>query len=255
MEDAAAQACREKLLLQAGGEGQRVMEVLPGGILKLDGGRMIKPAGILLPQRPLNREDGEAAKSYERALGLLRSLMDGQTVTVAAGAPRDRHGREVAQLVISQGRWLQAELVERGFARVDPETPGSRCAEDLLKFENSARSGGAGLWPEPAFQIRPAWADRRLRRLENTFQIVEGKVAKVAETKRFTYLNFGKNWRTDFTAAISARSRKRLGKVGFKAAVLKGRTVRIRGWITYRNGPMIEVTRAGQIELLGEPGK
>jgi hypothetical protein len=40
--------------------------------------------------------------------------------------------------------------------------------------------------------------------------------------------------------------------LNFKA--LDGRRMRIRGWVEKRGGPHIDVTRAGQIELIGASG-
>ena len=128
----------------------------------------------------------------------------------------------------------------------------------LLEREAAARAAGAGFWADRDYQVQPAWATRRLRRLEHTFQIVSGRVLKVAETKRFTYLNFGKDWRTDFTASIKSRTARHLAEAGLKLSELEGRNIRVRGWITYRNGPMIEITQFGQIEVIGRqkgPGK
>lgn len=211
----------------------------------------MKPAGILLPAQPLNPEFKRQAARHVQALKQLRAVVNGSRAGYAPKSPRDRHERKVAQIFIGEGTWLQAELVRSGLARVEPETPGSACVEHLLELEADARRRKAGFWADADLQVKEAWATRRLRRLENTYQIVSGKVAKVAETKRFTYINFGKDWRTDFTASIRSRTAKRLQKTGLKLSKLAGRTVRIRGWITYRNGPMIEITQAGQIELVG----
>ncbi len=245
---ATAQSCSEKLLKEMTPEALKVEQVSSGGILKLAGGTELKLAGILLPQRPLDGRVKDAAKRHDMALSALKSLTKDAEIRRARNPPQDRHGREMAQIVVGSGLWLQAELVKQGLARVEPEVPGNACSERLLKVEAEARAGKAGLWGEADFQVKQAWATRKLLRLENTFQIVEGKVAKVAETKRFTYINFGKDWRTDFTASISSRTLRRLKKSGFKATQLQGRKVRIRGWITYRNGPMIEITQAAQIE-------
>ena len=243
--------CIEKLRAEAPpAAGMQVEEVLPAGILKLAGSAQIKLAGVLLPQQPLDPKFKRQAARHEQTLQQLRSFSMGKKARYASKSPRDRHGRPVAQVFIGDGEWLQQSLITRGLARVEPETPGSACVAQLLQLEAAARRREAGFWSDSDVQVKGAWATRRLRRLENTFQIVSGKVAKVAESKRFTYINFGKDWRTDFTASIRSRTARRLTKAGLKLSALAGREVRIRGWITYRNGPMIEVTRAGQIEVL-----
>jgi hypothetical protein len=47
-----------------------------------------------------------------------------------------------------------------------------------------------------------------------------------------------------------------MARQGMDPATLKGRTVRVRGWLKQYNGPMIEVTHPEQMELPGrEPAK
>ena len=66
------------------------------------------------------------------------------------------------------------------------------------------------------------------------------------------YLNFGQDWRTDFTFSISPRDRRRFEQQGVDLAGLAGRRVRARGWVTLRNGPLIQLTHPEQLEILPE---
>jgi hypothetical protein len=84
----------------------------------------------------------------------------------------------------------------------------------------------------------------------HTFQVVEGRVTKVAQYRKTTYINFGRRWRTDFTLIVKGRSHRYLKKHGLDLTSLKGRRVRVRGWIEERNGPMIRLTHPEQIEIL-----
>jgi hypothetical protein len=66
------------------------------------------------------------------------------------------------------------------------------------------------------------------------------------------YLNFGPDWRTDFTVSIETRLLKTFEKAALDPMDLKGRKIRVRGWIESRNGPSIDVTHPEQIEVLPE---
>jgi hypothetical protein len=90
------------------------------------------------------------------------------------------------------------------------------------------------------------------RRDIDSFQIVEGRVVSAAIIKGRAYLNFGPNWRTDFTFSIAPRERRQFARSGIDLAALTGRRIRGRGWVTLRNGPMIELTHPAQLEILGE---
>jgi len=76
-------------------------------------------------------------------------------------------------------------------------------------------------------------------------------VQDVAESRGRIYLNFGQDWRTDFTAAIAASDRDSFTGSDIKLPDLDGRVIRVRGWLERRNGPMIDVTHPEQIELEG----
>ena len=72
----------------------------------------------------------------------------------------------------------------------------------------------------------------------------------MAETKRVTYVNFGKDWRTDFTIRIPGNVLREFAKRGVDVLDFHGSQV-IRGWIRRWNGPMIELTHIEQLERIG----
>lgn len=235
-----------------------VKEVAAGPLIAVEGGTMLTLAGLVVPRAPRNRKRADAAKIAAAAEGFLRRALRGARISAVPGFANDRHGRKVAQLFTSVDAdaprtWLQAAMVSAGYARVWPTARHSACAAELLALEAEARAKKAGAWALKRFEVLPAWATRKLRSRENSFQLVEGRVAAVAETKRTTYVNFGKDWRTDFTVNISARAAKRFQKSGVSLAALKGKRVRVRGWVRYANGPMIRVSTPQQVETLEQP--
>ena len=84
-----------------------------------------------------------------------------------------------------------------------------------------------------------------------TFQLIEGRVLDAAKVKGTVYLNFGADWRTDFTISIPREALKLFEVDGVDPLSLIGESVRVRGWLIKRNGPMIRATHPEQIELLG----
>ena len=64
------------------------------------------------------------------------------------------------------------------------------------------------------------------------------------------YLNFGDNWKTDFTIGIAPKVRKKLSKQGISPLEWTHKKIRVRGWIRSYNGPYIELTHAEQIEII-----
>ena len=122
----------------------------------------------------------------------------------------------------------------------------------LLRLEAEATAAQRGLWRLALYKAKRANEPGQLLRYRSTFQIVEGVVARVAPGRSAVYLNFGSNWKRDFTAKFG-RPALRRANISLNALKrLTNRTVRIRGWIEKRNGPLITVWRPEQIELLSQ---
>src|SRR5262249_22959092 len=116
-----------------------------------------------------------------------------------------------------------------------------------LSIEDAARQARRGLWADPAYRLRtPDDAGKAVDR----FQIVEGRAVAVAVTDGRGYVNFGADYRTDFTLAFDAAALRLLREAGLALASLRGRRLRVRGWVRWFNGPLIDVSHPEQIELL-----
>lgn len=155
----------------------------------------------------------------------------------------DRHGRRLAH-VFSGPLWLQRELVARGLAVVAPPLVSRERAAALLALERRARLSEPGLWARGEARTVPA---DRARSALDRFAIVEGRVLSVARGFRSSFVNFGEDWREDFTVYLK---RGRISRA-FPPGTLEGRRVRVRGWVFYSNGPAIDLADPLYLELLG----
>ena len=216
-----------------------VARVVDGSTLLLDDGETVRLAGIETPAARLAAEAREA----------LAALVEGRRVGLALGdAGRDRYGRLRAHLVRSDdGAWVQGTLLAAGLARVHCLVDDRRAVAAMLAIERRARAGRLGIWSEPQYRVRAATeADAGL----HSFQLVEGRVRAAAVVRGRGYLNFGDDWREDFTVSIGPRDRRRFEADGIEIEDYEGRLVRVRGWVDSFNGPMIEATHPEQIEVL-----
>ena len=119
----------------------------------------------------------------------------------------------------------------------------------LLALEAEARGARRGLWALPEFRV--ITSNEAIRHLDS-FQLVQGRVRNVDRKAGRTFVNFGEDWRSDFTVEIAARLRRHLAAVGLDPADYQGKMVRVRGWIKSRNGPLIELVQPEQIEVIAE---
>ena len=234
--------------LQPAGEAG-VVEVMNGAAVRLATGDTARLAGIDAPR--MAGRDGSPWPHAEAARRALAALVLGRRVRLYhAGRRIDRYGRLIAHLYLGP-RWVQGELVSAGHVRVRSYAGNQARIAELLARENRARRAGLGLWAHPRYAVRTAGS---VRRDLESWQIVEGRVKAVAALRHVTYLNFGDNWRTDFTVRIGARARRLFRRAGFDLRALRGRKVRVRGWVRSRNGPLIVATHPEQIERL-PPGE
>ena len=213
----------------------RVVEVIDSGTVLLDDGETVRLAGI--------------ETLAEGARQTLARLVRGRRIGLARGdIPRDRYGRLRGHLVRSDdGTWLQGTLLAAGLARVQSLVDDRAGVAEMLVIERRARAARLGIWSETRYRVRAASeAGASL----GSFQLVEGRVKAAAVVRGRGYLNFGDDWREDFTVSIGPRDRRRFETAGIAIEDYEGRLVRVRGWVDSFNGPMIEATHPEQIEVL-----
>ena len=222
-----------------------IAEVVAGDLVRLDDGRAVRLAGIRVPAGSAGEPSAE--RLAEQARAALGGLLNGQMVTLApAEAPHDRYGRLVAQVDGHAGLWLEGALLERGLALVQTRPGEAARAEEMLAIEREARAARRGLWAEPAFMPQDAGA---LAGSTGRFRIVRGRVLRVAPTDGYVYLNFGADWRADFT--VRARRAELRGTLaGVDLEGLAGRLVEVRGVVLEAGGPLIELSHPEQLQVL-----
>ncbi len=228
--------------------GVQVMRVEKNGALVLVDGRAVHPEGILMPA-------GAKARAPDyfsgQALNELSTLTHGRGVTLAVMLPKeDRYGRLRAQVFTTDDAddfWIQAALLKRGLARVSIAPDRVECASELYAAEAGARTAHYGIWSHAAYAVRtPDTVGRDI----GTFQIVEGKVLTATLKDGRAFLDFGPDWKTDFTVSISPDDMKSFHTTGVDPRNYAGKTVRVRGFVQRVDGPEIEVAVPEDIEVV-----
>ncbi len=239
------------------GESGRATSVIDGDTLEIDGELRVRLVGLQAPKLALGRRGLVDWSFAAEARDTLAGLVGGEMLTLHyGGVRRDRHGRALAHVVRGDGLWIQRAMVRAGMARVYGFADNRALLGELLVAEAAARAELRGLWAHPLYRVRTV--DGLEAEDMGQFQLVEGRVVSAAVVRGRVYLNFGEDWRTDFTVTVAPRNRPLFERVWAAAGVestaaLKGRRVRVRGWLQRYNGPEIIATHPEQIELLGEP--
>lgn len=236
------------------GPVRTVSRVLDAETVGLDDGSQLRLIGILAPRAFDAGAEADAWPPEVEAREELKGLILGRSITVAFGGERvDRYGRFLGHAVWSDGgqtQWVQRQLLERGMARAFTQNGNRACARELLAAERGARAAGRGLWAQTAYQVRRASDPLLLQRYRTTFQVIEGPVVSVASVRGVIYLNFAADWRRGFSASLRRRDRSLLGIYADDPSRLEGKSVRVRGWVRQRRSLGIDVSQAGDIEVI-----
>ncbi len=159
--------------LQAGERG-RVVKVFDGDGFVLDTGQSVRLACVEAPGGPTKKREGDTG--YEIAKRQLEDMALGREVQlIYGGLTRDRYDRALAQVRtvddLGPELWLNAQMIQRGGARVRVYPDTAAGCETFPALEREARAANLGLWGKNLWTIYPASAlpDDAAR-----FQIIEG---------------------------------------------------------------------------------
>ncbi len=185
----------------------------------------------------------------------VQALLEGAEVRVYQTKTADtgrlnRMGHVMAHLQIRQGEnegtWVQGYLLEQGLARTYTPRSNPEMIAQMYKAEEKARAASVGLWANPDNAIK---APDTAAQYTNSFQIVEGRVKSVAILGTKIFINFGNNWRDDFTIGIEPEVRRILAHANIDPQQWANKPIRVRGWIENYNGPYIKLDDIYQLEF------
>lgn len=228
-----------------------VARVVDGDTLALTDGQRVRLLDINAPElahRGMPAEPfGEAAKARTAALAA------GKTVWLRLGPKKyDDYGRLLAHVILPDNSWLNGTLVREGVAVVYTFSDNRVFPRELLGYEHEAREARRGLWTLPRWQVREA-ATCCAESDIGQFVLVRGVVQSASRGGDLWYLNFGDDYRTDFTVEIANKDfNKFFKKAGVRdvASAYKGREILVHGRAKPVNGVAVKVTHPEQIELV-----
>ncbi|MEX1035271.1 MAG: thermonuclease family protein [Sneathiella sp.] len=228
---------------------------VPGYIMqKLESGRIVttENASISIYGVRLVDENEDAA-IYRKAREFILDSLQGQPFHLETnefgktGSLQNRYGDLQGRIMTADGQWLQEILIAEGYGwwSAPPNFP-PVFRQRLVMAEKQAAEQRLGLWQE--FSVIDA--NRPPERYWNgQFIIAKGLVRDVYRSSNATYLNFGEDWQNDFTAAIPSSSRKKFERGDWKLADLKSKSVTVRGFVRFYNGPYLELEFPEQLEI------
>lgn len=233
----------------------KIDKVIDGQTILLTNDKIVRLVGLDIPNYQQNPDYDFTLKSQ---MLLKEHLPHGTEIMVyqtrmAKKGRVNRMGHDLGHILTKEAKdnpskWLQGLLLSEGFARVYTTSSNPELNKEMKNIENTALNNKKGLWAEdsPFKTLTPDTAAQAM----GEFAVIDGTVKKTATVRNTLYLNFGDNWKTDFTIMVSSSLRKKLARRPLDLMNLGGEKVRVRGWVREYNGPLIELEDAGHIEIL-----
>ncbi len=121
-----------------------VKQAVDGDTILLATGERVRYIGINTPE---TKHPHKGIEAYgEEAARFNKKLVEGKWVTLEFDAQkRDRYGRLLAYVYVD-GMFVNAKLVEDGYAQVYTFPPNVKHAELFIRLQRGARGAGRGLW-------------------------------------------------------------------------------------------------------------
>jgi len=219
--------------------------------------QIIDQQTILLKDKTVVRLASIDTPNKASAFDALKELLPPQTNIILYQTRSEKLGRtnrmghDLAHIVIKEDTtWVQGTLLQNGIVRICTAPKQDSLLPEMIAAENSAIKKNKNLWAvDSAFNILSNDIDI-LKNHIGDFIVVEATVQKVATINNNVYLNFGNNWKTDFTVMLTSNLRKDLSKKGIDALSLANKNVRVRGWLREYNGPLIELEDIAHLQIL-----
>ena len=239
------EAPAKPLLIDSG----KVKDVIKSDLIVLENDKKYRLENIRVP-----------LQYDQEAVDLLSENIKGKNVLVYTHGKggkviKDRYGIPITQVIKEEeSLWLQKLLISKGLSWAYSTRENNNLMPSLLGFEQTARDNNFGLWSNSKYNLK---TDINVKDHLNSYQVVEGTIIDTLVKKDSAYLNFGDDWRTDFTIKFDIEYWPEFKEKikNFTIDRLKNKKVRIRGWVQDKNGPLIHLDHFNQIEIFKEKSK
>lgn len=232
-----------------------VSYVIDGDTFATKQNKRVRLLGINTPE--ISHGAGQASQPFaQKAKQRLTDLIGGKQIVLSfsEGRTTDKYGRLLAFVHLENGENINETLVKEGLAHVYtfPDTPFD--ATPLFTAEQQARDAKIGLWSLPRWQVLNAENINEIKDIDSrigTFNLVQGTVKNIKTVKDKTYLNFGDDWRTDFTVEIDKRFLENFlsGNINPEKNY-QNKTLLVRGFLKPVNGILVTATHPQQLQII-----
>ncbi len=229
----------------------KVIKVIDGDTIILSNGKHIRYIGMDTPEVRI-RKSGRFVYDPQpfslEAKNLNKKLVENKFVKIEFDVDKtDTYGRMLGYCFVGD-TFVNNELIKKGLAVLYTRPPDVKYTKLFIKSQDYARRTRKGLWGN----YKPVSSSEAYKFI-NQIRRVRGKVLSTYKSKKAVHLNFGKDYKTDFTVIIFNDCLKFFTAKNIEPqAFYKGKEVEVWGKIRKYNGPEIIVSTPYQIKVLNE---
>ena len=227
----------------------KVIKVIDGDTIILSNGKHLRYIGMDTPEVRI-RKNGKFVYDPQpfslEAKKLNQKLVENKFIRVEFDVDKfDTYNRILGYCFVGD-KFVNEELIKEGLAVLYTRPPDVKYTETFIKAQNYARRLHKGIWGN----YNVVSSDDAYKFI-NQIRRVRGKVLNTYKSKKVVYLNFGRDYRTDFTVIIFNDCLKFFRDKGIEPEVFyKGKRVEVWGRIREHNGPEVIVSVPYQIKVL-----
>jgi len=161
-----------------------VSKVYDGDTFQTSEGEKIRFLNLNTPE--IQHRDSQAEVGGNIAKQALKQLILGKQVRLRLDQEKkDRYGRTLAQVWMRDGLWVNAWLLNHGYAHLYNFEPNTRWAKALASEERKARDKGLGIWKTSRFRLLKASSISP--KYIGQFRVVQGEVKELLDKKGWAF--------------------------------------------------------------------
>jgi len=228
-----------------------VEQVIDGDTVILDGGEMVRYLGINAPEVRIwdgNKWVLRPQVFGKEAMSHNEMLVKGKRVHLEYDQrKRDKYNRLLAYVSVGEV-FVNGELVKQGMALMDVRTPNLKYQKKFLDLQKEARHFQRGVWRKIADNTA---SHKDAHKYIGKIGVVEGEIVGVHLGKERLYLNFGRDFKKDFTCIIYRENLNNFLKTNNNPTrQFFEKKVRVYGFIKNINGPAIIICAPSQMDIV-----
>ena len=129
--------------------------VVNGNTIVLSNGEKVKLIGVAIPKTHQLNKSAEYIRKETSAF--TKRMAKGKEVRIEYDQPkRDTYGQLIAYVYLSDGTFLNAEIIKQGYGRVDLRLP-FKYLENFRNYEKKAQDAKVGLWASKSTAQEPKY--------------------------------------------------------------------------------------------------